>query len=106
VKFTRSKDGVKRTTILIRFRVGYDLLESAAAHIVWGVIINYPPAEVDAELAERLASLSLNKRAIERTLREELQEAGYQGWGQDDEYFGLALQAAQPHVRRLYPDAY
>lgn len=105
MKFTRSKDGVRRTNINVRFRVGYDLLEAAAANIVWAEAVDHMHNEITDDLVAEIAS-RLTKRRVEDAVRAELQATGYQGYGRDDEYYGMCLEAAQPYVRRFYPEAY
>lgn len=106
MKFTRSKDGRLRTNVSIRFRVGIDALEAAAADRVWTRMVDDGYDEdALAEQAEEYAS-KLTRSAVEKSLRNMLHGKGSNGieWLVDDQLMTHAVKAVGPVVAKLFPE--
>lgn len=105
MKFTRSRDGRPRSNVNVRFRVGLDALETAAAYSVWSELAGQQADdELDAE-ADRVAG-DLTRTKIERELRGLLQSYGYELVGSlaEDEFWDRCAQPARERVHELYPE--
>jgi len=106
--FTPSKDGEPRVSMRIEFRVGLDHLEEAGAEVVWKGLIDVDDlhyAEDAVEPSERLAA-TLTRRAVLEAVRDRLRANGYSDPAlMDDEFGVVAREAAEPVVRRLFPEA-
>lgn len=103
MRFTPSKDGLRRTTMRIDFRVSVSTLHAAAADAIWTKLLDARVDEDEARdtLADELAAKLTRSEVIDEA-RKSLKANGYAGGGTDDDFWQIAYEAAEAVVWRLW----